>query len=208
MALPLAAIMAEMNQPPAQARPGTVAPTDTLGAFNLAEQAALANFNAANQRWLGTWGGLAGIGGAGLIAAPKLWDMYNKSKAASLPSMAGPSTGALVYDSSGNPVGIAGAAPFDTSAADASLGGAMPYTADSGLFGASYAPGATITTDLGGLTGANTAALGSGFDAAAPSLMTGLDASLWPAAGAADTLGGLATTTDASALLPLLFGIG
>lgn len=168
MALPLAAIMAEMNQPMPQGRPGTVAPTDVLGAYNLAEQAQLANFNAANQRWMGTWGGLAGLGGAGIIAAPKLWDLYKGANAA----------GAAVNPATSSVPGTA------FSAAPAFGANSIPYTAGSDMFGAAapgaaYAGGAFDTAaagtglaDAGGTVAADLGAE-SALGAAAPAIASG-----------------------------------
>lgn len=54
-------------------REGTVAPTDVLGAYTLATNAANQQYQAKLQQQNAMWGGLAGLGAAGVLAAPNIY---------------------------------------------------------------------------------------------------------------------------------------
>ena len=73
MALSPLGLALMMQPPPSQARPGTVSPTDTLGAYNLATNTAEQQYQAKLAQQNALWGGLAGLGSAGIIASPKLF---------------------------------------------------------------------------------------------------------------------------------------
>jgi hypothetical protein len=61
-----------MQTPAAPVRPGTVAPTDTLGAFNLYGNVAEAQYQAKLNQQNALWGAGAGLAGAGITAASKI----------------------------------------------------------------------------------------------------------------------------------------
>jgi len=61
--------LALMPPQPAQARPGTVAPTNVLGAYQLSTQAAEQNYQNQLQAQDALWGGLASLGTAGILGA-------------------------------------------------------------------------------------------------------------------------------------------
>lgn len=73
MASPLAAVLGQ--QPPAQAMPTpTVAGTNVAGIYNDSYNAAMEKYKADMARQNAMWGGLAGLGGAGITAfGPKLF---------------------------------------------------------------------------------------------------------------------------------------
>src|SRR5580704_8751969 len=64
--------LSQLAQAPAPPR-NQVNPTDMLGAFNLATDTAEKNYQAKLAQQNATWGGLAGLGGAGLLAAPNIY---------------------------------------------------------------------------------------------------------------------------------------
>lgn len=59
--------LALMPPQPAQARPGQVSPTNVLGAYQLSTQAAEQNYQNQLAQQNALWGGLAGLGGAGIV---------------------------------------------------------------------------------------------------------------------------------------------
>jgi hypothetical protein len=120
-----------MQAPNAQPRPGAVAPTDMLGAYKLSTDAANTQYLAKLQQQNALWGGLAGLGGAGMLAAPR---MYSSGMFSGL---FGPSAGA------------SGAAGTDAGALGASAG----LGSDAAL---SVMPG--IAGDAAGSVGADLAA--------------------------------------------------
>ena len=65
-------IALSMQPPQAQAAKPPVAPTDVLGAYKLSTDAANTQYLAKLQQQNAMWGGLAGLGSAGLLAAPKI----------------------------------------------------------------------------------------------------------------------------------------
>jgi hypothetical protein len=69
---PLGVALMQAQQPMTPARPGTVNPTDWLGAYNLSANIAEQQYQQKLAQQNALWGGLAGLGGAGIIAAPKL----------------------------------------------------------------------------------------------------------------------------------------
>jgi hypothetical protein len=77
MASPLATAL--MMQPGGLA-PGQMQPTNVIGSYQLSQDAAEKNYQAQLQRQNAMWGGLAGLGSAGILAAPNL---YNALKPAS-----------------------------------------------------------------------------------------------------------------------------
>ena len=166
MALSPLGIALMMQAPGAQARPGTVAPTDTLGAYNLTANMAEQQYQAKLQQQNALWGGLAGIGSAGIIGASKIPAIQNAvgSWLGAAPAAAPGTIGAAATDYAANP--ILSSADFSSllGAGAPSLWGAGA-AADAGA--GSVASG--IATDTA-LAGGADAAAGGGAAAAGMSL--------------------------------------
>jgi hypothetical protein len=150
---PLGMSLMMAQAPQAQPRPGTVGPTDVLGAYNLSSQVANQQYLAKLQQQNALWGGLAGIGSAGIIGTPGLYKLYQASQAANAPvSLSGTS-------------GAAAAAPSDALALapEEAVGGATSYAPeaigpslsswlaapDAAAGGAAAAGAGTVAADVG-----------------------------------------------------------
>jgi hypothetical protein len=162
MALSPLGLALMMQAPGAQARPGVVAPTDTLGAYNLTANMAEQQYQAKLQQQNALWGGLAGIGSAGIIGASKIPAIQNAvgnwlTGGGAAPAAAPGTIGAAATDYAANP--ILGDADFSSllSAGAPSLWGA-------GTGAAADAGAGSVAADLAADTG--TAAAGAGADAA------------------------------------------
>lgn len=126
-------IALSMQPPQDQASKPNVAPTDVIGAYKLATDAANTQYLAKLQQQNAMWGGLAGLGGAGLLAAPRIY-----------------SSGMLSGLFGGGGAGGAAAAGIDPAlagGADLAAGGATDalaggLAADAGLGGADLAAAA------------------------------------------------------------------
>jgi hypothetical protein len=200
--------MSLMMQPPAsQPRPGVVAPTDVLGAYNLSGNMAEQQYQAKLNQQNALWGGLAGLGSAGIIGGAHLFGPSNTSTGVMgkmfpslFPSSASTSPvdlGNALY-SNGNMTGILGVGPTEGGASAPAA--AMDWSSPAlGLDPSLLSGGAADA----GTAGSVAADLGAGAAADAGSVA----ADLAPAvaadaagAGAADAGGiGLAD------LIPLMF---
>lgn len=141
------ALSMQPQQDPAS-RPN-VAPTDVIGAYKLATDAANTQYLAKLQQQNAMWGGLAGLGGAGLLAAPRLYS------SGMLSGLFGPSTAAA-----------------GTAGADAGTLGASALGADALAPTAAASMAAPALADAGGVAGADAlaAAAPAAADAAGFSL--------------------------------------
>jgi len=198
MAISPLALSLAYQQPITQPPHANVAPTDVLGAYNLSTNAANQQYLAKLQQQNAMWGGLAGLGGAGLQAY-----MLRGSGlfGGGTPAAGGAiSTGTPVANAAGDITGYLGVGPtaaglpaassvFDTGAAGVPLAGL-----DASSIGADAA--APAVWDLTGAAGAG--ALDAGTTVGADLAATGAADAL--GAGAADA--GAMTLAD---LLPFLF---
>lgn len=157
--------------------PSAVAPTDVVGSYRLASDVAEKNYQAKLAAQNAMFGGLAGLGGAGLMAfgptaAKSIFGTgvtpaaTAAAPAASSAAVPGAINAGSVLGANGLPIGTdlaAAAAP--TVAADMGLGGA----------GAGAAGAGTVAADLGA-AGATDAAAAAGTDLAAsiPEWLTAL----------------------------------
>lgn len=165
MVSPLTQALAFQNSvSPAQSG---IAPTDVVGAYHLASDAAEKNYQAKLAQNNAMWGGLAGLGGAGIVGlGPSLLKKYMGAGAntaagaspvasaaaaadpAALPATAAPATGSLDLGLGGGLGGDAAAAGLPTFGVDALGAGAGAGTVAGDLgFGAAAAP--TIAGDIG-----------------------------------------------------------
>lgn len=190
MASPLVQALSYQNSvSPAQAG---IAPTDVVGAYKLASDVAEKNYQAQLAKQQAMFGGLAGLGGAGILA-------FGKPAAAKL-------FGSGASTAAGTPTGA-------TDAADAANGIVGPTAGDS--FAAPLASGA----DMGGLPfgfagGGAAADAGAGSVAAADTAAAGGAAADAGSVAAADAAAGGAADAGAAvassmpdwlmALLPFL----
>jgi hypothetical protein len=113
-----------MQAPQSQARPGTVAPTDTLGAYNLYGNMAERQYQAKLAQQTGLWGGLANTLGTGVTGASKIPAITNAVSNWITPGSAGGSSapidlGKAIYNGSGTQTGILGVGPTEAGASAA-----------------------------------------------------------------------------------------
>lgn len=146
-------IALSMQGPNDPASRPNIAPTDVVGAYKLATDAANTQYLAKLQQQNAMWGGLAGLGGAGLLAAPR---MYSSGM---LPGLFGGGGGAA---------GTAGSVAGAAGGADALGAGAADALAPTAA--ADFA--APALADAGGVAGADAlaAAAPAAADAASFSL--------------------------------------
>lgn len=130
-----------------------IAPTDVVGAYKLASDAAEKNYAAKIAAQNAKFGGLAGLGGAGVLAfgptaAKKLFGS-GASTAAGVPGAAADATaaGGAAPLASGASLGDAATFPFASLGGDAA-GAAFPSVASLGGAGAADAGAGTVAADL------------------------------------------------------------
>lgn len=138
-----------------------IAPTDVVGAYKLASDVAEKNYQAKVQQMMGLWGGLAALGGAGILGSKDLWAPA-LGKALGIGADSAPG----IIHTGGAALGI----PQDAfNAANAGLADVAPATGmsdmalpASGSIAADFGTGApaagSIAGDLAGTAGAGTAA--------------------------------------------------
>lgn len=187
-----------------------IAPTDVIGAYKLATDTAEKNYQLQLAKQQALWGGLAGIGSAGILGfGPSIAKKYFGAGTPTAPAAGGADAAAAapgVADSGALDSGIAtgdlaaGGLPAGTLAAQpgyalaaggADTGGTMPLasllspTSSGTSMAWPFAGGAATAGDVG--TGAGTVAGDFGLDAAAPeagSVLAGLGADTAGVAGA------------------------
>jgi hypothetical protein len=191
--LGIALMQAQTQQP--TAHPGQIGPTDTLGAYQLSGNMAEQQYQAQLAQQNALWGGLAGLGAAGIVGASKIPAVQTAvgnwlSPGSSAASGDAAADAAADAATAGNPAawGLASAAApaagnsvADLSSGAAGLGSWMSDPALASLGQASalpYAAGSTVAGDLA---------------AAAPAAAAGTDAA---------AAGGIGSLAD---LLPFLF---
>jgi hypothetical protein len=215
VALSPLAEMLQMQQPITPHTPTQITPTDVTGAYQLATNAANQNYIARLNQQNALWGGLAGIGSAGITVTPKLYEaMHPAAAAASSAATPAASTAA------GAPLPIlGGTAPAASNALDTTM---LGY--DAAVPGATTAAtaGVPIATDLGAAdagTGLTDALAGTTAATAGTPLATllgggaadaGTDASIAGLTDLAAGGAGAAGAADASGmtladLMPFLF---
>ena len=190
MALSPLGIALMMQQPTPAPNPGKVAPTDVQGAFNASTQEANTQYQAKLAQQNALWGGLAGLGGAGIIGASKIPAIQN-----AVGSWLGGGAGAGSSDlaSGASTVGNWLSDPAFSSLLPASMGGGSASTLAPGAAAATgWAPTAAGAADAGA-----TGAADAGSVAAA-------DAAGTAAAGAGAADAGAFSVAD---LLPFLFAV-
>lgn len=131
MAMTPLGIALSMQPPADQASKPAVAPTDVIGAYKLATDAANTQYLAKLQQQNAMWGGLAGLGSAGMLAAPRIYS------SGMLQGLFAPSAGAGAAGLAGDAPALAGAAGLagDVGAAGSIAGdmaAAAPAVADAG----------------------------------------------------------------------------
>lgn len=131
MASPLALAM----MMPQGNAPGQLQPTNVLGAYNLSQNAAEQNYQAQLAQQNAMWGGLAGLGSAGILAAPKLFGAGGPL-ASSAASAAAPAAAS------------AAAAPLDLTAPAVSDAAAAAWPAAADLGTGAFTAGAPVAADL------------------------------------------------------------
>lgn len=155
MASPLADILGMQPQQVQPARPN-IGPTDVLGAYQLSTNAANQQYLAKLQQQNALWGGLAGIGGAGLQAAilknglPSLSSLFGGATPAA--ATAAPATMAAVDPAASMGAGLAADGTMAAAPAVADAGAAA-----GGTVAADLAP--TLAADAAGTVGADAGAM-------------------------------------------------
>jgi hypothetical protein len=131
--------------------PGQLQPTNTTAAYQLHQDAAEKNYQAQLQQQNAMWGGLAGLGSAGVMAAPRLLGAGGPFAAGGVfgPAAAGAPFATAADAGTAAGLGTGGfnfldaAAPAVASGAtDALAGAAAPVAADA------FAAGAPVAADL------------------------------------------------------------
>lgn len=141
MASPLALAMMMPGANP----PGQLQPTNTTAAYQLHQDAAEKNYQAQLQQQNAMWGGLAGLGSAGIMASPRLFGAGGPfaSTAAAAPFASAADAGTAAGVGTGGFNFLDAAAPAVASGAtDALAGAAAPVAADA------FAAGAPVAADL------------------------------------------------------------
>ena len=177
-----------------------IAPTDVVGAYKLASDVAEKNYQAQLAKQNALWGGLAGLGGAGIAGfGPSAAKALFGTPAVPKPGdPATPGFFSQLFGSGANTA--AGASPAASDAAAAGAGaadaGALPATsapASFGGFGLDAGASAALPTfgvdALGGAGGAGSVAADMGLGASAPAaggVAADLAAAVPAAAGAGD----------------------
>jgi len=180
---PLGIALSE-QQPIMPAKPGQVAPTDVLGAYQTYINAANTQYQAKLQQQNALWGGLAQLGGAGIIGGSKVPAIQD-----AVSNLLSPGTGASSYSGLASNASTLGDWMSDPALASIGTGegaGGAPavWNIGAGTTGAADA-GATGAADAGSVAAADagvTGAADAGSVAAADAAATG-------AAGAADAGG-------------------
>jgi hypothetical protein len=138
MTSPLAQTLAPAYGAPPGYRPGTVAPTEVGQITQNSAQDAYNTYAAQLGQQNALWGGLAGIGAAGLLGGPNIYKLIN---GANTNGTSAPLDFGYAQYSNGVPQGITGVAPFaDSPAAAAPLStpaASVPY---------GFAPAAPLST--------------------------------------------------------------
>jgi hypothetical protein len=217
---------ATFNQPSTPQPRATVDPTNVLGAYQLSGNMAEQQYQAQLQQQLGLWGGLAGIGSAGIVGASKIPAITNAISNWITPGSAPLSDSQLASGASGlgNWMGSTNFGPTlggtGTAAAytgpsadaidaadDAADAAAYPSLSDASSLGGwmsnpSIASiGAPAATDTAFDTGASAIPYAAGSSIAADMGASGAaDAAAAAAPAAADASGGVL-----AAILPFLF---
>jgi hypothetical protein len=133
-----------------------VSPTDVTGAYKLSTDAAMQQYLAKLQQQNAMWGGLAGIGGAGIVGGPAWLKMFgNGANAAS--GGAAATTPAAVLDPAVASAGGIGS-DYAASAGAGSVADALAGTAGATGLDASLGTGATVAGTLGADAAASAAA--------------------------------------------------
>lgn len=162
---PLGIALSMQPQQEQPTRPG-VAPTDVIGAYKLATDAANTQYLAKLQQQNAMWGGLAGLGSAGLLAAPR---MYSSGMLSGLPGLFGSGGSAAAGAGSDMALGGLGAdagAAAGGLGADAALGGTGAVLGDAGAIGGDLAGLGTVGTDLAAAAAPAAADAAAGFSLA------------------------------------------
>lgn len=115
-----------------------LAPTNVIGAYGQSQDAAEKNYEAKLQQQNAMWGGLAGLGSAGITAAPRLYSALNAGGSAAGANIAGMGAGDSLALAPG-----AGEVLGGSTVADA-LGGAGAAAGTD----AAFAAGAPVAADL------------------------------------------------------------
>jgi hypothetical protein len=208
MTSPLLQALAFQNaRPPPQTG---IAPTDVIGSYNLASNVAEKNYQ--NQlAWKeAQWGGLAGLGSAGISAAgqPLMWKYLGLPATSAAKTAANqaagttttaPATAAGSADASAAPGWLDTVGPGTPSwAGGTSTAGAMPSTAFADasppIFGVdAVSPGASTVADASGTPGWLSSVMGANAPAyAAPTIAADLGTDAAGAAGAGTVASDLA----------------
>jgi hypothetical protein len=172
MASPLVQALAYQNS--VNPVPSAIAPTDVVSAYKLSTDAAEKNYQAKLAAQNAMWGGLAGIGGAGIqafgpTAAKSIFGGSTPAASAAAPAATMPTSLSLAPTASGTSMAWPGI-PAASGLADAGTAAGADAT---GSLASALAPaaGSTVAADLG-LTGAGDVAA-----AAAPTVAGDLAAS-------------------------------
>lgn len=146
MASPLALAMMMPGANP----PGQLQPTNVTAAYGLSQDAAEKNYQAQLQQQNAMWGGLAGLGSAGILAAPKLFGAGGPfaSTAAASPFASAADAGTAAGVGTGGFNAIDAAAPALASGATDAFAAGAPVAAD---LAATAAP---VAADAAGTAGA------------------------------------------------------
>jgi hypothetical protein len=162
MALSPLGIALMMQQPTPAPRPGQVAPTDVEGAFNASTQEANTQYQAKLQQQNALWGGLAGLGAAGIIGGSKVPAIQD-----AVSNLLSPGTGATSYSGLASNASTLGdwmsdpaLASIGTGAAPGGAPAVWNLGAGTGAAGAADA-GATGAADVGSVAAADAAATGA-----------------------------------------------
>jgi hypothetical protein len=153
---PLGIALSMQPPQPQAAKPG-IAPTDVIGAYKLATDAANTQYLAKLQQQNAMWGGLAGIGSSGLLAAPRLYSSGMLSGL--LGSTGAGGAGAAIDPAAGLGGDALSALAPSTAVADAGSGALAAGAVDPAL-----------------AAGADLAGLGAGADIAATAAPVAADA--------------------------------
>jgi hypothetical protein len=162
MVSPLAQAIAFQNSvQPAQT---PINPTNVLGAYQLASDVAEKNYQAKLAQQNALWGGLAQLGGAGILgfgpSLAKKWLAGGATPAAADASAAGATTTGIDA-ATGAPVAASSTPLWTAPAAGAADAGTGSIAADLGLgTGAADAAGGTVAADLGAAGAADAAGAG------------------------------------------------